>query len=399
MIVLGFDGIGKDVMHNQHEVFEFSTGIQIPRAIFGSRKEEIVYFKKLAAERQRYYEVLFKSQKVIDYCLRLYYTKSYSRLLNRNGITNNEKSERNDLMFKQNAATITELLKSSNPRKFKKIAKLLIELPWTHDIIVKFHSIYLSEPDHKNALLTRFSRFNTIRQACITNNMRLVALLAGKLYVSYRCREKRIIVDDLIEEGIFGLMRAVDQFDASRGLRFSTFATNWIKQKVVRFIEEDREVKIPIYLLRCIAYISKSDNAQKTDAQIAKQCRINKSAVKNARACYNSNAMSNLVSLSKSYLNDGGGEISNNTAVDYRETADEEVLRTNDHSYLVDKIRHILLPRELDIITRRFLLPKTQTLKEIGAALHLTRERIRQIESVALDRLRHSRVILDYNVA
>lgn len=386
-------------MHNQHDVFEFSTGIQIPRTVFGSRKEEIVYFKKLATERQRYYEVLFKSQKVIDYCLQLYYTKSYSRLLNRNGITNNDKSERNDLMFKQNVLTITQLLKSHNRRRFKKIARLLIELPWTHDIIVKFHSIYLSEPDHKNVLLTRFARFNAARQICITNNTRLVALLAGKLHTSYRCKEKGIVVDDLIEEGIFGLMRAVDQFDIQRELRFSTFATNWIKQKIIRFIEEDKEIKIPVYLLRCIAYISKNDNAQKTDAQIAKQCRINKSAVQNARACYNSNTTSNLVSLDKAYKNSNGDEASNDIAIDYRDTADEEVLKTSDSAYLIEKIKHILLPRELDIITRRFLLPKTQTLKEIGADLHLTRERIRQIESVALDRLRHSRVILDYNAA
>jgi RNA polymerase primary sigma factor len=227
--------------------------------------------------------------------------------------------------------------------------------------------------------------YRNAKDTLIIHNLRLVAKIA------YRYANKRLLFKDLLQDGTIGLMRAVDKYDYRRGVRFSTFATWWIKQAITRAIaDKGRTVKVPVHVhtkarkIREATAWLKRDGKTPSTEEVAKATGISSEYIENMDTLYRTS-----ISLSTPI-----GE-EENTLEDFIADNDspspaEEVARWN-LSERVDELLGTLEPREETIIRRRFGIgvPRSQTLEEIRRDFNVSRERIRQIEAKALERLRH----------
>lgn len=229
------------------------------------------------------------------------------------------------------------------------------------------------------------------RQTLITSNLRLVVNIAKKYY-----RNDQISFMDLIQEGNLGLMEAVNRFDPSKG-RFSTCASLWIKQAILKAIMENgKSVRVPAHMFQLQAKIRKAENefaatgTPISDEKIAKKLGISVDKVTLAKR--NMNAT---LSLDTTYDNgDDHDSCLGDTIEDEELTLpDEYAYRKDDYDRLAAAINS-LPERTATIIKLRYGVGHgtlngidaevPHTLDEVGAAMHLTRERIRQIEKSAL---------------
>lgn len=370
-----------------HELCKFSDSVQISKSIFESKQDEKFHFVKLAKLRKRFCLALFSIEQVGLECIKIQKEHTYVRMISKNGISNNEKSARNDMYMAEAASTASKLLQSTKYNRHKKVAKLFSEMVWTYEALAHFYNEFAHHSPFKKAISRRFDEFNDIRKLCISNNTRLLTCIASELFNNRHAKSKGFAIEDLVEEGTFGLMKAVDQFDTSLNYRFSTFAQSWVEQKIIRLLEEDRLVKVPVHLTRCMNYISKEDNIKRPDQEIAKACKTTASTVKNAKSCVRSRLDKPLSSLNRETKNDDT-ETFTYLAVDHSKSSADEVADNDVGTYITDLARRILTHREFEIIRRRYLADTTETLSSITREWHVSRERIRQIESKALDKLR-----------
>ncbi|MFW6060535.1 MAG: sigma-70 family RNA polymerase sigma factor [Phycisphaeraceae bacterium] len=226
------------------------------------------------------------------------------------------------------------------------------------------------------------------RERMIRSNLRLVVAIAK------RYSNRGLPLQDLIEEGNLGLLKAVEGFDADQGARFSTYASWWIKQAIKRaLINAIQPIHIPAYMVELIARWKRA--AAELEEELGRQPSINELAermdlppkkvriIKKAVRAYQRPAQS-----------DGfGGEgeaptLAEMISDDRTPTPDEQVLRDDDLatiSILLDAIDE----REATILRLRYGLDGEEplTLKQIGEVIGLTRERVRQIEIEALKKL------------
>ena len=256
--------------------------------------------------------------------------------------------------------------------------------------------MYLKEIGRIN-LLTSDEEFEYARRAIdgdeeakkmlAESNLRLVVSIA-KRYVG-----RGMLFLDLIQEGNIGLMKAVDKFDPTKGYKFSTYATWWIRQAITRAIaDQARTIRVPVHMVETINKLSRVQrqltqelNREPTDEEIAKKLDI---PVEKVREVYK-------ISQDPVSLETPIGEEDDSNLGDF--VADSNVVTPEGNVESVMLREHIdallgdLKERERQVIVLRFGLEDghPRTLEEVGKEFNVTRERIRQIEAKALRKLRN----------
>ena len=253
------------------------------------------------------------------------------------------------------------------------------------------------DPLERDSLEYMVEQGRLARAHLIQANTRLVVSIAKK-YVGHG-----VSFLDLIQEGNLGLIKTVEKFDYTRGYRFSTYATWWIRQTITRAIaDQGRTIRIPVHMADQIRRLYKTSyqleqecGRRPTPEEIAREMDVAPSQVQ-----WMLSVSRHPLSLEQPVGEDEDAEleafIEDDSVPLPEESAQQNLLRAQ-----VKEVLSTLTPRQARILSLRFGLQNghTHTLEEIGQKFGLTRERIRQIEKEALHRLRHpkrKRQLRDY---
>ena len=228
---------------------------------------------------------------------------------------------------------------------------------------------------------------DTVKEELINRNLKLVVAIAKK----YRGTNLNFM--DLVQEGSFGLISAVEKFDVDLGYKFSTYATYWIRQAISKaIINKNRSVRLPAHINNKLSKIKQAErelalelNCEPTNLQIANKLGITEQEVKDLLEM-------NLMALSlDTPIGEDEDDVIGDLIEDTKFESPTSAMAKKDLKEQLLKVMDSLEPREKEVLIKRYglLTEEPMTLEEVGKSMNLSRERIRQIEEKALRKMRN----------